>query len=275
MAATFVVVPQWQGSGSSRAMQLADGAEAIRGDLPSGATRVVEVPVEAGDAQGSGVHRLSSIVLVRDRLRETLDRAAGVPIVIGGDCGVELGAVGHAVARHGDAAVVWFDAHPDLHTPGSSPSGAFAGMVLRTLLGDGEPALVPQPALPASRLVLAGARSVDPAETAVLDALGIPIADLSDPDAVPAAVVAAVRATGAGSVYLHVDLDVLDPADFAGLDQPEPFGLALDQLLATIAALRAEFALAGAGITQFSPPTPAAAVDGLPTILRIVGALTR
>ena len=41
MAATFVVVPQWQGSGSSRAMRLVDGAEAIRGDLPSASTRSV------------------------------------------------------------------------------------------------------------------------------------------------------------------------------------------------------------------------------------------
>ena len=48
MAARFLIVPQWQGSGSSRAMRLADGAAAIRGDLPAAATLDIEVPVEAG-----------------------------------------------------------------------------------------------------------------------------------------------------------------------------------------------------------------------------------
>ncbi len=50
--ARFIVAAQWQGSSSSRAMQLIDGAEAIAGDLPRASTTVLEVPAEAGDAQG-------------------------------------------------------------------------------------------------------------------------------------------------------------------------------------------------------------------------------
>src|SRR3712207_609070 len=101
MPAKFVVVPQWQGSSSSRSMRLIDGAEAIRGDLPTGATTVVEVPLGAGDAVGTGVHRFSSLAVVRERLRQTLAGLpdGDVPVVIGGDCGVELGAVEHALAR--------------------------------------------------------------------------------------------------------------------------------------------------------------------------------
>ena len=72
MTINYVVVPQWQGSGSSRAMQLVDGAESIRGDLPSSATRTVDIPLEAGDHQSTGVHRYSSILLVRDRMRHAL-----------------------------------------------------------------------------------------------------------------------------------------------------------------------------------------------------------
>src|ERR1700744_4550298 len=103
MAATFVVVPQWQGSGSARAMRLVDGADAIRGDLPSASTVVVPVPLEAGEAQGTGVSRFSSIQLVRDRLAMTLSTIDGVAITIGGDCGVELASVEH-VADQGDLA---------------------------------------------------------------------------------------------------------------------------------------------------------------------------
>ncbi len=58
--ARFIVAPQWQGSSSSRAMQLIDGAEAIAGDLPRGSTTVLDAPTEAGDAQGTRVHRLSA-----------------------------------------------------------------------------------------------------------------------------------------------------------------------------------------------------------------------
>src|ERR1700733_13581685 len=101
MAATFVVVPQWQGSGSTRAMRLVDGADAIRGDLPSASTVVVAVPLEAGEAQGTGVSRFSSIQLVRDRQAMTLSTVEGVAITIGGDCGTELAAVEHA-ADQGD-----------------------------------------------------------------------------------------------------------------------------------------------------------------------------
>src|SRR5690606_10504799 len=124
MAVNFFVVPQWQGSGSSRAMQLAQGAEAISGDLPSATTVVVPIPLGAGTDQGSGVRRLSSLEQVRSELQQALETASGVPIVIGGDCGVELGAISHA-ARHHKLAVVWFDAHADLNTPQSSPTGAF------------------------------------------------------------------------------------------------------------------------------------------------------
>lgn len=271
MRATFVVVPQWQGSASSRAMRLVDGAEAIRGDLPSAATKVVDIPLEAGDAQGTGVLRLSSIAIVRDRMRETLAGVAGPAITIGGDCGVELAAI-ERVTDDG-AAVVWFDAHPDLNTPESSPSGAFTGMVLRTLLGDGPDALVPSDPLRPDRVVLVGTRSIDPGEDEYLAARGVTVVPAESVS--PESVVAAVEATGATTVYVHIDVDVLDPAELDGVGTPEPFGVSAATLVESVRALVERFPLAGAGITEFSPSSPAAAVDDLPTILRLVGALTR
>ncbi len=270
MAATFIVVPQWQASGSSRAMRLVDGAEAIRGDLPSAATRVVDIPLEAGDAQGSGIHRMSSIRMIRDLLVEELRSVTGTAITIGGDCGVELGAIESVTANRQDVAVVWFDAHADLHTPESSPSGNFHGMVLRAVLGEGAPELVAPAPLPTERLVLVGTRTLDPPEEEFIASRGVPVLGGD-----PGELVAAVEATGAASVYVHVDLDVLDPGEFSGVDYPEPFGMAAAEVVAAIRALRERFELAGAGITEFSPASPEAAVEDLPTILRIVGALTR
>lgn len=270
MSTRFIIVPQWQGSSSARAMRLVDGAEAIRGDLPAASTTVVDVPLEAGDAQGSAVHRLSSIALVRDRLAEALAAGSDPAITIGGDCGVELAAIAHVAAE--DVAIVWFDAHADLNTPESSPSGAFHGMVLRTLLGDGPDGLVPDTALDPSRVILAGVRARDAAEEAAVASLGLRAIDASDLDA--ATLVAAVDATGAHAVYVHIDLDVIDPSEIAGVGFPEPFGVAVSTVTAAIRALGERFTIVGAGITEFAPASPADAVEDMPTILRLVAALT-
>lgn len=103
--------------------------------------------------------------MVRARMAEQLLSVTGPVITIGGDCGVELAAIEHALGTHPDLAVVWFDARPDLNTPATSPSHAFTGMVLRTLLGEGaELPLVPATPLAVDRVVLAGSRAYDAAE---------------------------------------------------------------------------------------------------------------
>jgi arginase len=251
-------------------MRLVDGAEAIRGDLPSTSTTVIAVPLEAGEAQGSGVSRFSSIQLVRDRLAMTLATIDGPAITIGGDCGVELAAVSH-VTDHGEPALVWFDAHPDLNTPESSPSTAFAGMIVRTLIGEGAPGLVPAHPVAPERIILAGARTFDAPEDVYLKESGIRVFEGDGFN--PADIVGAVETTGATSVYIHIDLDVLDPSEFEGLVDPQPFGITVAKLVETIKALKAKFEFAGAGLMQFSPSSSEQITEDLPAILRIIGAL--
>jgi arginase len=169
--------------------------------------------------------------------------------------------------------VVWFDAHPDLHTTTTTLSGAFGGMALSAVLGDGPENLsLPAGLVPPERVVLAGARDYDSAEETRATDTGIAVvdaADLTSPDALAAAV-AAMQPT---AVYIHVDLDVLDPAAFTGVTAPTPFGLSAAELAAAIGAVRTVAPLAGATIAGFAPSSPAAAIDDLGTILRVVGAL--
>lgn len=277
----FFVVPQWQGSPAARAMHLVDGAEAIAGDLPRASTARVEVPASAGEALDTGIRRFSALSRTAAALREALAAHEGPTgdgdenfLVIGGDCGVAVPAIAHAAARRGalddSLAVVWFDAHGDLNTPDTSPSGAFAGMALRAVIDDLP--LEGSGAVPASRVILAGARELDDAESAALGDSGLTHLDV-EALADPLALADAVAATGAGAVYVHVDLDVLDPAVIGGVALPVPFGLSLEQLLAALAALRSRVPLVGASIAGFAPASPAAAIDDLGTILRVVGAL--
>ena len=269
----YLVVPQWQGSPSTRAMQLIDGAHAIAGDLPRSATTILDVPIEAGESLGTGIRRLSTLQRVRAQVEEALSSHDEPVLTIGGDCGVALGPIAHAVARHPDLAVVWIDAHPDFNTPETSPSGAFAGMVLRAVVGDGDPALVlDEGAVAPGRVVLVATRSYDDAELEAIEERGIRIVP-ADALGEAKALAEAVAATGADSVYIHVDVDALDPAELAGNAHPEPFGVRAADLTAAIAAVRDAVPLVGATLAGYSPASPDAATDDLGTLLRIVGAL--
>lgn len=271
----FLIVPQWQGSPSARAMSLADGAEAISGDLPHNAVLTVPVPLEAGEPIETDVLRASSLLRVQEAIVEALGKVAPDEhaVLVGGDCSISVPAIAHHAEHHARTtgetlAVVWFDAHGDLNTPGWSPSGSFAGMALRTVLGEGAEPLT-RGAVAPEQTTLVGARSLDDAEADFIAASGIgthagdDAAELAD----------AIAATGATRVYLHIDLDVLDPAEITGVGDAVPFGLTRVQLVDAIRAIRERLPLAGATIAGFSPASPLAAVEDLGTILRIVGAL--
>ncbi len=252
-------------------MRLVDGAESIRGDLPTVGTVTVDVPLGAGNDNGTTVQRLSALLSVRDAQLVALDAIAGLTITIGGDCGVDLASIEHAASVNDGVAVIWLDAHPDLNTPESSPSDAFHGMVLRTLLGDGPATLTPAVLLAPSKVILGGTRALDDAEQEFVESAGIRMIPPDELDA--ASITAALAASGATSVYLHIDLDVLDPAEFTGIGYPEPFGVTLAILLEVIAAAKAALPLVGAAVTEFAPASPEAAADDLGSILRIIGAL--
>ena len=178
-------------------------------------------------------------------------------LTVGGDCGVDVIPIGVARFRYGaDLALAWFDAHPDLNTTHTSPSGAFHGMALAAALGIGDPQFAADPAI--GTAVLVGARAIDPGEQMLIDAeqarVG-PAADLA----------------GAACVYLHLDLDVLDPAEFDGACYPEPGGLSVADVVAAIGDLPT---IVGAGITECATTAPVALRRLLPIIEALGDCLT-
>jgi len=271
--ARFFVVPQWQGSPAARAMLLSEGANLIAGDLPRAHTQTLDVPLAAGDSLGSGVLRKSAIARTQALVGEALrEHPTQTPIVIGGDCSITVGALAALTGGTDDLAVVWCDAHPDLHTPATSPSGAFSGMALRAALGHGAADLILNPGLDPERVVLVGARSVDAGEEQAL--ADLPLRRVAASDLSDAGVLAeAVAATGARRVYVHIDVDVIDPSELGGISDPAPFGAAVAELTAAIKGLRERMPLAGATLAGFAPRSPADAVHDLGSLLRLVGAV--
>jgi arginase len=235
-------VPQWQGAVNERAGGIPDGCLALAGLT----ARILHSPVhhviqnrQTSPIEDDVANRSVLTGANRAAQRAAVAEASWPILTIGGDCGVELAPIGAARHRYGaELAVAWFDAHPDLNTPQSSASGAFHGMVLRALLGEGDPAFTASPALEHGQVVLVGTRAIDPAEQAAITG---GLAVLTDD---PAA-----SLSHASHVYVHVDLDVLDPSDFGGLNYPEPGGLSVADLVSALDSLGG-FTIVGVGITE-------------------------
>jgi arginase len=143
------------------------------------------------------------------------------PLVLGGCCCAHVGAVRELASRHGRIGVVWLDAHGDLNTPESSPSGNAWGMPLRMLIDSGDVAT--------ADVILLGARKLDPPEEEVIAARGIrrELGELPE------------------TVYVALDGDVVDPPQL-DVFMPEPGGIALDRLEELLASIPTP---AGAGFT--------------------------
>ncbi|WP_223189429.1 arginase family protein [Nonomuraea terrae] len=135
--ATVLCVPQWQRSASGKALRLVVGAHRAAELVPADA--VVTVPVaEAGGDKIAGVRAFDVLVENQWLTRQALATIDDRVITVGGDCAVDIAPISAAHARYGNAlTVLWIDAHPDVYSPQTLPSGAFHGMVVRALLGDG------------------------------------------------------------------------------------------------------------------------------------------
>jgi arginase len=196
----------------------------------------VEVPVAESVPHGTGSARYGeAIAEVCSTVATRISAlpATSVPLLLGGDHAVALGSVAGAVRRAHDrrVGVLWIDAHADLNTPATSPSGNVHGMPLALLLGHGDEALRRSTGVPPLRpedVVLLGLRSVDPDERAFIRAEGLTALTMSDVDRGGiAAVTTAALAALAHVDTLHVsfDADVLDPAVAPGVGTPVPGGL--------------------------------------------------
>jgi arginase len=148
-------------------------------------------------------------------------------------------------------------------------------MALRALVGEGADGLAStgSSVLRPGNVVLAGTRALDDAESAYIDQQGIRAVSADQLES-PDALLSALEASGATSVYIHVDLDVLDPAVIDGVGYPEPFGVQVDALTTAIRAIRARFTLVGACVAGFAPASPDAASADLSAILRTLASLT-
>jgi arginase family enzyme len=177
-------------------------------------------------------------VVTEDSLREqNLALAAELPerpIVLGGCCCAHVGAVEGLAARFARVAVVWFDAHGDLNTPETSPSGNAWGMPLRMLIDSG--------AVEDDAIVLVGARRLDPAEEEFMHSSALHVGAEGIEDALD----------GADGVYVALDCDSLDASEVTPF-MPEPDGLSTAEAERLLETVRARTQVLGAGFSGLAP----------------------
>jgi arginase len=201
----------------------------------SDAGNVISPVVETTEMGDTNARYLSQILDLCDRLSALVAEAAGrgaLPLVLGGDHSVALGSlIGMAKVR-GAGGVVWIDAHGDLNTPATSPSGNVHGMVLAAALGLAGDAFTrdgwPLPAVAPGKLALVGVRSLDDGERDLLRTLDAKVFTMSEVDRIgvePCMREAIAHAAGAAFLHLSLDLDAVDPDYAPGVGTPVRGGL--------------------------------------------------
>ncbi|MBD1805576.1 arginase family protein [Microcoleus sp. FACHB-SPT15] len=178
-------------------------------------------------------------------------------LTVGGDCGVEIAPVSFLNKRYDEAlAVLWLDAHGDLNTPSSSPSSHFHGMPLRVLLGEGNTDIVEQAfsTLRSNQVFLIGSRDFDSPERSFIQQSDLSVFSakvINDGEHEP--LFSTLEKAGFNKLYIHLDLDVIEPEEFPDVACPTPGGIHIDRLKNLLVCLRESFDIVGFSVLEFLP----------------------
>ena len=159
--------------------------------------------------------------------------AGSFPFVLGGDHSIAIGTLAGVSKHYKNLGVIWFDAHGDLNTGATSPSGNIHGMPLAISLGIGHPDLVNihgyAPKVKPEHVVIIGARSLDDGEKQLIKEKGIRVYTMHEIDRIGMTKVMeeciSYLKERTDGVHLSLDLDGIDPKDAPGVGTPVIGGL--------------------------------------------------
>jgi arginase len=173
--------------------------------------------------------------------------AGDTPVLLAADCSVSVTTLPAVARNRPEARVLWLDAHGDYNTPGTSGSGYLGGMCLAAATGEWESGLADP--VPAERVVLAGVRDLDAGERELLERSPATVIGSS----VVETLVAAKNALDGAPVFVHLDLDVMDPEQFPAA-VPAAGGLHPDKLYDLLDSVLEDSELVGLEVTAIELP---------------------
>jgi arginase len=180
------------------------------------------------------------------------------PVLLASDCSISITTLPTVTRFFPAARVLWLDAHGDFNTPETTPSGFLGGMCLAAACGRWESGFTEVPVDPA-RVITCGVRDLDAGERVELARAGVGVADPEDVG----------ELLDGESVYVHLDLDVLDPEIFPA-QFPAPGGLSGETLSELLADLAETSRLIGVEITSFEAPEDDAELERLANLIESV-----
>lgn len=175
---------------------------------------------------------------VAEKVRDAMGRGR-IPIALGGDHSAAVGTISgtasHFRARDDDLGVIWVDAHTDMNTPETTPSGNIHGMPMACLLGHGPKSLTSilasggRPHLNPKQCVFIGIRDVDESELELVHRSGVTVFTMEDVDLLGAREVMRraleIANRGTSGFHFSFDLDGVDPEVAPGVGTPVQGGL--------------------------------------------------
>lgn len=221
-----------------------------------------EVEVETVERRETFEDEPSATADINERLAEHVERAVSrgaFPLVLGGNCDSSLGTL--AGVGSAEMGVIWFDAHGDFDTPRTSTDGYLGGMSLAIATGNcheelwsrvGNDAPVPE-----SRVVMVGTRDVAPEQRPLLDNSRVTAVEAQSERSEGSETSLREPLDRLGSqvsdVYLHLDIDSLDPQHAPGVDFPAPGGLSVENVEDAIRMIARGFRIRAAALTAYNP----------------------
>lgn len=185
----------------------------------------------------SKLKNLKEVIETNEKLAESVHHALQeekFPLVLGGDHSIAIGTLAGLATKYQNLGVIWYDAHADLNTDETSPSGNIHGMPLAASMGLGDERLVnlyqDGAKIKPENVVIIGARSIDPGERELIKQHGIKVYTMHEVDkfgmtAVIEKSLQYLKERDVDGVHLSLDLDALDPLYTPGVGTPVPGGV--------------------------------------------------
>ncbi len=254
MSKIFLYFPQWQGSGKTN--EIYTGASFLKSELGNEVqfTEINQPQTEDLETEHNVIGYQRILKNLESAKAILTDTRPDVIFTLGGDCGIEVCPVTYLNERYkSDLLVLWFDAHGDLNTPKSSPSKTFHGMPLRMILGDGDLALMQNcfSVLSPNQIVLVGTRDLDQPEQQYVQDNSISLIEPKNLSLEKLNNI--IEEKGKKNIYVHLDLDVIDPNELLDVKCPTANGISFDQVQQMLAHLKKNYNVVGGSIVEYVP----------------------
>ena len=217
---------------------------------------------EASDSKLKNLHEvLKTNTSLAEKVEVVMEKG-NFPLVLGGDHSIAIGTLAGLATKYKNLGVIWYDAHADLNTHETSPSGNIHGMPLAVSIGLGYEKLVnlhkPGQKIKPENIVIIGARSVDPGERVLIKEQGIKVYTMHEIDKFGMTTVMQntldyLKSKEVDGIHLSLDLDALDPLYAPGVGTPVPGGITYRESHLAMEILEESGLITSAEVVEVNP----------------------